>query len=133
MPYVDGFVIPIAKKNVPKYRKMAAKAGRIWIEHGALEYRECIGDELVVTNLGTGEQMRPFVKTLKLKPTETAIFAWIVYRNKAERNKVNARVMKDPRSEALMDAAGMPFDEARMNYGGFRTIVDFAGRGARAR
>ena len=124
MPYVDGFVIPIPKKNVTKYRKMAAKAGKVWMEHGALAYHECIGDELVLHDPATGKTMSPFVKTLKLKRSETAIFAWIVYRSKAERNKVNAKVMADPRIAAMMDPDAMPFDEKRMNYGGFRTIVD---------
>lgn len=124
MPYVDGFVIPIPKKNVPKYRKVAAKAGKVWMEHGALEYRECIGDDLVMTDPASGKTMSPFVKTLRLKPTETAIFAWIVYRNKAERNKVNAKVMKDPRIASMMDPKAMPFDDRRMNFGGFKVIVD---------
>ena len=124
MPYVDGFVIPIPKKNVQKYRRMATKAGKVWMEHGALEYRECIGDDLVLTDPATGKTMAPFTKTLKLKPSETAIFAWIVYRNKAHRDRVNRLVMKDPRIATMMDPKEMPFDEKRMNFGGFRTIVD---------
>ena len=124
MPYVDGFVIPIPKKNVARYRRMATKAGKVWKEHGALEYRECVGDELVLHDPMSGKAMSPFLKTLKLKKGETAIFAWIVYRSKADRTKVNAKVMKDPRIATMMDPKAMPFDEKRMNYGGFRTIVD---------
>jgi uncharacterized protein YbaA (DUF1428 family) len=115
MPYVDGFVLPIPKKNLAAYRKMAQKAGKIWKEHGALEYRECAGDDL------EAPFCMPFPKQLQLKAGETVVFAWIVYKSKAQRNRVNAAVMKDPRLK--MDQK-MPFDVKRMLYGGFKTLVD---------
>ena len=116
MSYVDGFVIPIPKKNVEDYRKIARTAGRIWREYGALDYRECVGDDLEPP-FG-----RPFGRLLRLKPGETAIFAWILYKSKAHRDRVNAKVLKDPRLKA--DEKGMPFDVKRMSYGGFKTIVE---------
>jgi uncharacterized protein YbaA (DUF1428 family) len=114
--YVDGFVIPVPKKNVKAYRKIAALAGKIWIEYGAMEYRECVGDDLKV-NAG-----QTFSKALKLKPSETVIFSWIVYRSKAQRDRINAKVMKDPRI-AKMDPKTMPFDCNRMIWGGFKTLL----------
>jgi uncharacterized protein YbaA (DUF1428 family) len=118
MPYVDGFVIPIPADKIETYRKIAAKAGKVWMEYGALEYRECVGDDLNV------EQMVPFPKLAKAKPNETVVFSWIVYKNKAHRDKVNAKVMKDPRLEKMMKDTEMPFNMKRMAYGGFKTIVD---------
>jgi uncharacterized protein YbaA (DUF1428 family) len=118
MPYVDGFLLPIPKKNLAKYRKIAQKAGKIWREHGALEYRECVGDDLKI------KWTLPFPKLMKLKPGETAIFAWIVYKSKAHRDSVNAKVMKDPRLNEMMDPKDMPFDHKRMAYGGFKVIVE---------
>jgi uncharacterized protein YbaA (DUF1428 family) len=126
MPYVDGFVLPVPRRNLRAYRRMAEKAGRIWQEHGALEYRECVGDDLDV-KMGT-----PFPRQLGLKRGETVVFSWIVYRSRAHRDEVNAKVMKDPRLAA--DAKGMPFDAERMLYGGFETVVDLGpARAARAR
>jgi uncharacterized protein YbaA (DUF1428 family) len=119
MPYVDGFVIPIPKKNIEAYRKMARKAGKVWMEHGALEYRECVGDDLDLEAMG-----RPFPKLARTKAGETVLFSWIVYKSRAHRDRVNARVMKDPRIQAMMDPKKMPFDGKRMSYGGFRTVVD---------
>jgi uncharacterized protein YbaA (DUF1428 family) len=116
MPYVDGFVIPIAKKNVPAYRRIASEASKVWMDHGALEYRECAGDDLN-THCGA-----PFPKLLRLKPSETVIFAWIVFKSRAHRDRVNAKVMKDPRL-ANMSPAMMPFDLKRMTYGGFKVLV----------
>ena len=118
MPYVDGFLLPIPKKNVAAYRRIAQKAGKIWLEHGALEYRECVGDELD-TGMGL-----PFPKGMKLKRGETAMFSWIVYTSKAHRDRVNKKVMKDPRLAKMMTPEAMPFDVKKMMYGGFRTIVD---------
>lgn len=118
MAYVDGFVIPMPRRKVPAYRRMALKAGKVWKELGALEYLECVGDDL------SPKGVRPFGKNLKLKPGETAIFSWIVYRSRAHRDRVNARVMKDPRIAGMMDQKNMPFDMKRMMYGGFRVIVD---------
>jgi uncharacterized protein YbaA (DUF1428 family) len=117
MPYVDGYVLPVPTKNIPAYRKMAAKAGKIWREHGALEYRECVGDDM---NVKFG---MPFPKLLKLKRGETAVFAWIVFKSKAHRDRVNAAVIKDPRLH-LPDPKKMPFDHKRMAYGGFHVMVD---------
>lgn len=116
--YVDGFLLPIPRKNVPAYKKIAAKAGRIWKEHGALEYRECIGDDLD-TKFGVS-----FPKQMRLKPGETVVFAWIVYKSKAHRDRVNAKVMTDPR--ITMEGQTMPFDAKRMAYGGFEVLVDLA-------
>lgn len=116
--YVDGFVIPIPKRNLARYRRVARRAGMIWMEYGAVDYRECIGDDLAV------EGVHSFRKLLKLKPSETAIFSWISYRSKADRKKVMAAVMKDPRILSMMNDDDIPFDPKRMTYGGFRTIVD---------
>jgi uncharacterized protein YbaA (DUF1428 family) len=118
MPYVDGFVLPVPKKNLPAYRRMARIAGKVWREHGALEYRECAGDDLDV-QMGV-----PFSKSVKLKPGETIVFAWIVYKSRAHRDRVNAKVMKDPRLAASMESKTMPFDVNRMVYGGFKVMVD---------
>lgn len=118
MPYVDGYVLPVPKKNLKAYFRMAAKAGRIWREHGALEYCECSGDDLEVKGL------MPFGKQMKLKPGETVVFSWIVFKNKTQRNRINARVMKDPRLMDGMDPKKMPFDVKRMVYGGFNVAVD---------
>lgn len=117
--YVDGFVIPIAKKNLPAYTKMAKLAGKIWAEYGAVEYVECVGDELTTKLIGS-----PFPKMAKLKKSETIVFSWIVYKSKAHRNRVCAKVMSDPRLAPMMNPAKMPFDMKRMAMGGFRTIVD---------
>lgn len=114
--YVDGFVIPIKTKNIKAYKKMATLGRKIWMEHGALDYYECIGDELNMT-FGT-----PLNKLYKLKSDETVIFAYIVYKNKAHRNKVNAKVHKDPRMTPDKKFK-MPFDVKRMSMGGFKVIV----------
>src|SRR3990172_7235237 len=111
MRYVDGYVLPVPKKNLQVYRRMAQKGGKIWREHGALEYRECVGDDF---NL---KGVVPFPRMIKLKPGETVVLAWIEFKSRAHRNRVNAKVMKDPR---LMDPSPMPFDPKRMVYGGFK-------------
>ncbi len=116
--YIDGFVLPISKKNIARYRRLAAKAGRIWIEHGALEYRECVGDDLDI------KFCLPFPKGIRTRPGETVVFAYIVYKSRAHRDQVNARVMKDPRITGMCDPKDMPFDCTRMVYGGFKTIVE---------
>ncbi len=116
--YVDGFVIPVPKKNLAAYRKMAQFGAKIWMEHGALEYRECIGEDL---NVKFG---MPFTKLARAKKGETVIFSWIVYKSRAHRDKVNAKVMKDPRMGTEMDAKRMPFDIKKMAYGGFKIIVN---------
>ena len=116
--YVDGFVVPVPTKNVAAYRRMAAKAGKIWREHGALEYREAAGEDLTI------EKLVPFPRAVKAKPSETVVFAWIVFKNRAHRDKVNAKVMKDPRLAKMMNPKSMPFDWRRMSYGGFEVMVD---------
>ena len=116
--YVDGFVLPVPKRKIASYRRIAQKAGRIWREHGALEYRECMGDDL---NVRMGKS---FLRTVKVKPGETVFFSWIVYKSRADRDRVNAKVMKDPRLAKMMDPKAMPFDYKRMAYGGFRILVD---------
>jgi len=116
--YVDGFVLPLPKKKVSAYRRMAQKAARIWREYGALEYRECLGDDL---NVKMG---MPFPKGIKSKAGETVVFAYIVYKSHAHRDRVNAKVMKDPRIANSCNPDDMPFDFKRMLYGGFETIVE---------
>jgi uncharacterized protein YbaA (DUF1428 family) len=118
MQYVDGFVLPIPKKNVEAYRRMAQKAGRVWRDHGALEFRECVGDDLKV-KMGV-----PFTRMAKLKRGETVFFSWIVFKSRAHRDSVNAKMMKDPRLAKMMNAKSMPFDVKRMAYGGFKILVD---------
>lgn len=113
--YVDGYVIPVPKKNLPIYRKMALEAAKLWLDHGALEVKECAGDDLAV------KWGLPFPVTLKLKKGETAVFSWIVYKSRKARDRVNAKVMKDPR---LKKPDVMPFDDKRMVYGGFTMLVD---------
>jgi uncharacterized protein YbaA (DUF1428 family) len=116
--YVDGFVIPLLKKNLNAYRRMAQKAGKVWRDHGAVEFRECVGDDL---NIKMG---KPFPRGIKLKPGKTVLFSYIVCKSHAHRDRVNARVMKDPRLAKMMSSKAMPFDVKRMMYGGFKTIVE---------
>ena len=118
MNYVDGFVIPIPKKNLAAYRRMARTAAVVWREHGALDYKECVGDDL---NQPFG---MPFPKLTKLKKGETVVFSYIVYKSRAHRDRVNKKVMKDPRIAASCDPKTAPFDLRRMVYGGFNVIVD---------
>ena len=116
--YVDGFLLPVPKKNLDAYRRMSTKAGKVWKDHGALEYRESVGDDLAV-KFGLS-----FKRVGKPKTGETIVFSWIVFKSKAHRDRVNARVMKDPRLAAMMQPKTMPFDVKRMAYGGFKVIVD---------
>ena len=118
MQYVDGFVLPVPQKNLKLYRSIAQKAGKIWREHGALQYVEAVGDDLDV-KFGTS-----FTKMVKPKPGETIIFSWIVFKSRAHRDKVNAKVMADPRMEKMMKNSEMPFDVKRMGYGGFQYLVN---------
>lgn len=115
--YVDGYVLPVSKKNLPAYRRMAQQGAKIWREHGALEYRECAGEDMKV-KMGV-----PFPRVTKLKPGETVIFSWIVFKSRAHRDRVNAKVMKDPRLTS-MGTKSMPFDVKRMVYGGFNVLVE---------
>lgn len=115
--YIDGFVLPVPKKKLQVYRRMARKAGTIWREYGALDYRECVGDDLAV-KMGV-----PFTRLAKLKAGETVMFSWILYKSRAHRDRVNAKVMKDPRIRNMCTSDTMPFDMKRMAYGGFKTFV----------
>lgn len=115
--YADGFVIPVPKKNLKAYMQMAKKASKVWRDHGALDYRECAGDDLKV------QCGLPFPKGIKLKAGETVVFSWIRYKSRAHRDRVNAKVMKDPRLAGLCDPNKMPFDVKRMMYGGFKILV----------
>ena len=118
MRYVDGFVLPVPKKHLQTYRRIAQRAGKVWRDHGALEVRECVGDDLNV-KMGV-----PFARSVKLKGGETVVFSWIVFTSRAHRDRVNAKVMKDPRIAKMMDPTSMPFDHKRMLYGGFKIMVD---------
>ena len=120
MAYVDGFVLPVPKKNLDAYRRIARKAAKVWKEHGALEFRECAGDDLGGTGMGVS-----FPGMVKVRRGETVMFSWIMYRSRAHRDRVNAAVMKDPRIEKMMaDPKAVPFDAKRMVYGGFKVGVD---------
>ena len=119
MAYVDGFVLPVSKKKLKAYARMAQLAGKIWKEHGALEFRECAGDDLANT-WGV-----PFPKAIKLKPGETVMFSYIVFKSRAHRDRVNAKVMKDPRMNDPDMQKMMPFDMKRMCYGGFNVLVSW--------
>ena len=115
--YVDGFVVPVPKKNVAAYVKMARKAGKIWREHGALEYVECVADDVKPGKLTS------FPQSVKLKPNETVVFAWVTYKSRKDRDRINAKVMADPRS-ANMNPATMSFDGKRMFFGGFKAVIE---------
>jgi uncharacterized protein YbaA (DUF1428 family) len=117
MAYVDGFVVPVPKKKVEAYRRLARKAGKVWRDHGALDFKECVADDV------KKGKWTSFPRSVKLKPSETVFFSYIVYKSRAHRDKVNAKVMKDKRF-ASMDMKDMPFDGKRMIYGGFKVVVD---------
>jgi uncharacterized protein YbaA (DUF1428 family) len=119
--YVDGFVVPVPQAQLAAYRRMARKAGKIWIEHGALEYTECVADDVKPGKLTS------FPQAVKLKPDEVVVFAWIVYRSRRERDRINAKVMADPRLKSMMDPKAMLFDGRRMFWGGFKPLVDLGG------
>lgn len=118
MPYVDGFVVPVPKKKLDAYRKLALKAGKVWMEHGALAFRECVADDVKPGKLTS------FPQSVKLKPGEVVVFSYIVYKSRAARDKINKKVMEDPRLKTMMDGTETPFDGKRMVYGGFETLVD---------
>ena len=118
MRYVDGFVIPVPEQNLKEYRSIAQKAGKIWKEHGALEYVEAVGDDL------DNKMGASFDKTIKVKPGEIPLFSFIVFKSRADRDKVNAKVIGDPRLKKMMENSSMPFEVKRMLYGGFKVIVD---------
>jgi uncharacterized protein YbaA (DUF1428 family) len=118
MAYVDGFIVPVPKKNLKAYRTMARKAGKIWREHGALEFRECVADDVKVG------KWTSFPRSVKLKPAETVLFSYIVYKNRKDRDRVLKLVMSDPRLSGMMQPGAMPFDGKRMIYGGFKPLVE---------
>ena len=115
--YVDGFVLPVPKKNIEAYRKLSRKAGKVWREHGALEYRECVADDV------PRGKMTSFPQSVKLKPNEVVWFSYIVYKSRRHRDAVNKKVMSDPRI-TNMGTDNVPFDSKRMIYGGFKVSVD---------
>ena len=119
MSYVDGFVVPVPKKNVAAYKRMARKAGKVWREHGALAYRECMADDV------KPGKWTSFPQSVKLKAGEVVFFSWIVYKSRASRDSVMKKVMKDKRLAAMMDPTKMPFDGKRMIWGGFKVVVSY--------
>jgi len=118
MNYVDGFIVAVPNKNLSAYRRMAQKAGKIWMEHGALQYIECVGDDVPMGKLTS------FPQSVKLKPDETVVFAWIVYKSRTQRDRINKKVMADPRLADMMDPKSLPFDGKRMIFGGFKVFVE---------
>jgi uncharacterized protein YbaA (DUF1428 family) len=118
MNYVDGFVVPVPSKNLPAYKRMSRLMGKVWREHGALEYRECIADDVKPGKITS------FPQAVKLKRGEKVVFSWIVYKSRKHRDQVNARGMKDPRIAAMMDPTKLPFDGKRMFMGGFKVMID---------
>ena len=118
MSYVDGFVVPVPKRKLNAYRRMAQKAGKIWREHGALEYKECIADDV------KWGKRTSFPRSVKLKGSETVWFSYIVYKSRQHRDRVMAKVMKDKRLAPIMDLKALPFDAKRMIYGGFKVLID---------
>jgi uncharacterized protein YbaA (DUF1428 family) len=118
MAYVDGFVVPVPRKKLAAYRAMARKSGKIWMEYGALQFRECAADDV------KRGKRTSFTRAVQLKAGETVIFSYIVFRSRADRDRINAKVMKDKRLAAMMDPKNMPFDAKRMIYGGFKVVVD---------
>ena len=118
MHYVDGYVVPVPKNKIAAYRSVARKAGKIWREHGALQFTECVADDV------KPGKVTSFPQAVKLKPGETVMFSWIVFKSRTQRDRVNAKVMKDPRLADTMDPKSMPFDMKRMVYGGFKVLVD---------
>jgi uncharacterized protein YbaA (DUF1428 family) len=118
MAYVDSFVVPVPKNNLEAYRQLAAKAGAVWREHGALEYRECVADDV------KAGKVTSFPRSVLLKPEETVVITWVLFESRAHRDEVNAKVMSDPRLADMMDPASMPFDGERMFFGGFEMLVE---------
>ena len=117
MEYVDGFVLPVSKKRVKEYQKIAKLASKVWRDHGAIDYRECVADDISVG------KRTSFPRSVKMKPSETVILAWITYKSRKHRDAVNKKAMKDKRLKKYENAKSMPFDTRRMFWGGFQTIV----------
>ena len=122
MSYVDGFIVPVPKRKIETYRRMARKASRIWLDHGATGYVEAVADDV------KWDKRTSFPRSIKQKKGETVVFAYIVFKSRAHRDRVNAKVMKDKRIAAMGSFEDMPFDAKRMIYGGFKTIVEARGR-----
>lgn len=118
MAYVDGFLLPVPRRKLARYRQLARIAGKVWMSHGALEYRECVGDD--VTQAG------PMRKGVRLKAGETLVFSWIVYKSRRDRDRINKAVMVDPRILKMMDGSKGVFDMKRMGYGGFKVFVEYS-------
>jgi uncharacterized protein YbaA (DUF1428 family) len=118
MAYVDGFVTPVPKKKLEAYQRMSRLAGKVWRDHGALEFRECVADDV------SWGKRTSFPRAVKQKPGETVFFSYIVYKSRADRDRVNAKVMKDKRLGKMMDPKTLPFDGKRMFWGGFRVMID---------
>ncbi len=116
--YVDGFVVPVNKDRLDEYRRIARKAGKIWREYGALEYVECVADDV------DPGKVTSFPRSVKLKPDEVVVFSWITYKTRAQRDRILKQVMEDPRVKDMVDPNNMPFDGKRMFWGGFKTLVE---------
>jgi len=115
--YVDGFIVPVPRKNIAAYRRLARRAGKIWREHGAIDYRECIADDV------PAGKTTSFPLSVKLKPDEVVVLSWIVYKSRKDRDRINAKVMKDPRLTGMMDPSQLPSDGKRLIFGGFKTLL----------
>ena len=118
--YVDGFVVPVPKRKLAAYKRMARLAGKVWREHGAIEYVECVADDV------KPGKHTSFPQAVKLKPNEVVVFSYVVYKSRAQRDRVNAKVMKDPRLTSMMDPKKLPFDGKRMFWGGFKGMVELS-------
>jgi len=117
MSYVDGFIVPVPKAKLAAYRVLARKACKVWLEHGALDYQEYVADDVAVGKVTS------FPRSVKLAPDEIVVFSYIVYKSRKDRDRINAKVMKDPRLSDMMKGKAMPFDGKRLIYGGFKTLV----------
>jgi uncharacterized protein YbaA (DUF1428 family) len=117
MAYVDGFVLPIPRKKLAEYRRMSQKCQKVWREYGALDYKECVADDVKRGKLTS------FPQSVKLKAGEVVVFSWILYKSRAHRDRVNAKVMKDKRLASFMDPSTLPFDGSRMFWGGFKVFI----------
>ena len=122
MPYIDGFVVPVPKRKLDAYKKMARRVGRIWMGYGALEYVECIADDV------KWGKRTSFPRSVKLKPSETVIFAYVVWKSRKDRDRIHKKTSNDPRLADLRDPRNYPFDGKRMIFGGFRPVVQMQGR-----
>lgn len=118
MPYVDGFIVPVPKKSMAAYKRLSTKAGKVWKEHGAIDYHECVADDVKVG------KRTSFPRSVKLKKNETVIFSWITYKSRKQRDAVMKKVMKDKRLADMMNPGAMPFDAKRMIFGGFKSFID---------